>query len=127
MAISLHSTSRHAAPAALQSPSFRDFVFFVVCKCDRVRERKRESETEKISNEKRRMQKEKPAAVCQERDFKVKVDLTVQKSSRGWPSFGLVGMQALHCLMDKTGHEENKKKPKSSNLASNLGFHSRII
>lgn len=43
-----------------------------------------------------KMQKEKPAAKCQERDFKVNSDLTVQKSSKGWPSFGLVGMQASH-------------------------------
>lgn len=47
-----------------------------------------------IRQKKRNKCKEKPAAEYWERDFKVNSDLTVQKSSRGWPLFGLVGMQA---------------------------------
>lgn len=87
----------------------QDCIIFFACICDKGIGR--ESQTEKISDEKK-MQKEKRPDECWERDFKVNSDFTVQKSSRGCPSFGLVGMQAsqqnptLHCLMDKTDPEK---------------------
>lgn len=82
--------------------------------CDRVRGRERESETEMISDEKRKMQKEKPAAQMTRKGFQSKwwfnSSEVIQRLALIWISGDAGKFTTLHRLMDKTDPDKKKRQ-----------------